>query len=409
VPDAERRIPRIGDEVEITIESVAFGGDGVARLENYVLFVPDVITGETVTARITEIKRSYGRGVTIRIRQPSPDRVEPVCDVYGLCGGCQYQHVAYERSLESKERQVEEVMLRIGRLSIGSVCEPMLPAPHPYGYRNAVSLHVGEAKGKRRVGYVARDNRAFVPISRCPIASKEINESLGDIGAMLRGFDRPERIKGLTIKNAETQTLIHPVYHKPMRFSSDDRLCYRYKHIVFHYGPRSFFQVNHSMIPSLLDLAREGLAPEAGEMLLDLYAGVGLFSLALAEGYRRVVGIEDGEEAVACFEANIGENKIRNVRVVRGRVEGNLKAARREIEGKTVSVLVDPPREGLSGSVIEFLKATHIRKLVYVSCDPATLARDLRALSGIYRLEKITPLDMFPQTKHIETVTVLGQ
>jgi len=341
------------------------------------------------------------------MRQVSPERVEPACDLYGLCGGCQYQHMAYERSLEFKEQQVKDVVARIGRLSIEGVCDSMRPAPHAYGYRNSVSLHVRKPGGKRRVGYFARDNTTFVPISQCPIASKEINESLGRIEVVLRGFDHLERMKGLTVKSAGARTLIYPSYQKPVRFESDERLSYRYKHIDFYYGPRSFFQVNHAMIPDLMELALDGLAPEPGETLLDLYAGVGLFSLALSDKYRQVVGIEAGEEAVACFEANISENGPRNVKVVRGKVEANLKAASREIEDKAVSVIVDPPREGLNKRVVGFLTEAEIKKLVYVSCDPATLARDLKALSTAYSIRRITPLDMFPQTKHIESVTVM--
>jgi 23S rRNA (uracil1939-C5)-methyltransferase len=335
--------------------------------------------------------------------------VQPACEVYGLCGGCQYQHVAYERSLEFKEQQVREVLQRIGGLSIGGICEPLRPAPDAYNYRNAVSLHVRGTAGKWQTGYFARDNSTFVPVSRCPIASKEINGSLAGLPPALDGFEHPDRIKSLTIKNAGPRTLVYPVYQRPLGFRSDDRLRYRYGNLEFHYGSRSFFQVNHSMIPCLMELVREGLAPEPGEVLLDLYAGVGLFSLALAEGFRRVVGIEAGEEAVACFETNISENKVGNVTAVRGRVESNLKALRREIEGGAASVIVDPPREGLAEAVVRLLVEAPVGNLIYVSCDPATLARDLRSLSDAYSLRRITPLDMFPQTRHIETVTILGK
>jgi len=405
--DTENSTPRAGDEVEVTIRSIAFGGDGVARHGNYVLFVPDVIPGETIIARISEVKRSYGRALPVKILHASPDRVEPACDVYGLCGGCQYQHVAYGRSLELKQRQVKEVMLRIGGLEIEGDFDTMRAAPDAYAYRNAISLHLRESEGTRRAGYFARDNRTFVPISHCPIASNEINEALPGIEAVVEGFEHPESIKSLIIKNAGDRRLVHPVYRKPIRFMPDERLSYRYKHINFHYGPKSFFQVNHTMIPVLIELARDGLAPDPGQMLLDLYAGVGLFSLALADKYGQVVGIEAGEEAVACFETNVAENGIGNVTVVRGRVEENLKAVHRETEGGAVSVLVDPPREGLKKNLIGFLKDAQIAKLVYVSCDPATLARDLKALGSAYSIRKITPLDMFPQTKHIETVTVM--
>ncbi len=407
MPDEKMSIPKAGDEVDVTIESIAFGGDGVARHDNYVLFVPDVIPGEKIRLSITVSKRSYGRGVPVHVLEPSPDRTNPRCDVYGLCGGCQYQHVAYERALKFKEQQLREVMLRIGGLSVEDLCSPIRPAPEAYGYRNVISLRVRAADDGWQAGYAARDNTTFVPVSHCPIASKAINDSLADIAAAIKGFGHPDNIKSLTIKNAGARTLVCPVYHKPFRFRTNERLAYRYKHLDFCYGSGSFFQINHAMVPVLIDLVSEGLAPEPGETLLDLYAGVGLFSLALAERYHGVVGIEAGEEAVACFQTNIGENKFRNITVVRGTVEANLDAARREIEGRAVSVIVDPPREGMKEDVVRFLNEAPIRNLVYVSCDPSTLARDVRLLAEAYRLRKITPLDMFPQTKHIETVAVL--
>jgi 23S rRNA (uracil1939-C5)-methyltransferase len=399
--------PAVGDQVEVVIESVAFGGEGVARHGEYVIFVPDVIPGEKVTVSVTQAKRAYGRAVPVRVLEPSPDRVEPGCQVYGLCGGCQYQHVTYRRSLELKERQVKEVMLRIGGLDIEGFCNPIRPAPEAYGYRNVISLHVRSLGNRWQVGYFARDNKTLVPVSRCPIASKAINDLITDIEARLKGFDHGDRIKALTIKNSGASTLIFPVYQKPLRFMSEDRLSYRLKHITLSYTGGSFFQVNHAMLPDLLTLACDGLAPERVETLLDLYAGVGLFSLALADKYSRVIGIEAGEEAVACFEANIRDNRLRNVTVVRGTVEANIEAARREIEGKPAAVLLDPPRAGLADRVVRFLKDVFIRKLVYVSCDPATLARDLKKLAPSYALRSLTPLDMFPQTKHIEVVAVL--
>jgi 23S rRNA (uracil1939-C5)-methyltransferase len=161
------------------------------------------------------------------------------------------------------------------------------------------------------------------------------------------------------------------------------------------------------MIPALIGLVENGLDPAPHETLFDFYAGVGLFSIALSGRYRQVVGVEAAEEAVECFQENIRENGLDNVTVVRGKVEGKTGDADRELEGKTVSVLVDPPREGMKREVTRFLNSAPLRKLVYVSCDPATMARDLRSLSTAYRLERITPLDMFPQTKHIEAVAVL--
>jgi tRNA/tmRNA/rRNA uracil-C5-methylase (TrmA/RlmC/RlmD family) len=407
VTDSGRHILSPGKEIDLTIESVAFGGDGVARYENYVIFVPDVIPGEVVRVRVTETKASFGRAVPVAVVQPSPDRVEPPCAIYGVCGGCQYQHVSYPRCLELKEEQVKDVLQRIGGLAAGDISAGIVPSPEAYGYRSAVSLRVRKHGGPREAGYVARDNKTFVPVGNCPIASEAINQSLSNIGPVLEGFAHQAKIRALIIKSSGAETLHHPIYHGPFRYETGDRLSFHLGRIVLAYGALTFFQVNHAMIPGLVDLVEGSLAPRPDETLFDLYAGVGLFSLALAARYRRVFGIEMGEEAVACFETNVRENHVANVTVVRGKVEANLEALRTEIEESRSSVVVDPPREGLAGEVVRFLVNVPVRRLVYVSCDPATLARDLKRLAGTYDLLAITPLDMFPQTRHIEAVAVL--
>jgi 23S rRNA (uracil1939-C5)-methyltransferase len=405
--------PQVGAEVDVTIDSIAFGGDGVARHQGFVIFVPDVIPGETVRVRITAAKRSYGRGVPAVLLRPSPDRVEPRCGVYGLCGGCQYQHMKYERSLALKERQLGEVLQRIGGICVDGIAAPIRPAPAAWNYRNAITLKVRMSESGSEVGYFARDNVTFVPIQVCPIAIDAINETLSDIPAMLAEFKRPGKITGLTVRHAGGETLVFPRYQKPYRFASRERLKYEYGDIFFLYGPRCFFQVNHSMIPTLLDLVGEALAPAgealapAGETLFDLYAGVGLFSLALAGRFRRVVGIEHSAESVEYFKENVHRNGLGNVNVVRGAVEEMLSGVLRKCRDEDMSVLVDPPREGMRPGVIRILNAARARRLVYVSCDPATLARDLKLLGASYCLRRVTPVDMFPQTGHLEAVAVL--
>lgn len=399
--------PGIGGEVAVTIESIAFGGDGVARHGDYVIFVPDVIPGENVKIRLTAAKRSYGKGVLIDLVEPSAERIAPRCEVYGECGGCQYQHVAYECSLRFKEQQVREVMQRIAGITIDEVCEPIQPASMPWNYRNVVSLKVRSGEGGWDAGYIARDNRTLVPVSACPIATGAVNEAMGGIGSSLGEFEHSDKITEVTIRHAGEMVLLYPRYRKPYRFKSDERLVYTYGGLTFGYGLRSFFQVNHSMIPVLLEVVDRALEPEPGGALLDLYAGVGLFSIAQAGKFDRVVGIEVAGEAVRCFRENVRQNGIQNVRIVRGAVEGVLRSAWTRLGKRSVSVLVDPPREGMHPGVVRFLNSAPIEKMVYVSCDPSTMARDLKMLSASYSLVKMVPVDMFPQTAHLETVAVL--
>jgi tRNA/tmRNA/rRNA uracil-C5-methylase (TrmA/RlmC/RlmD family) len=399
--------PQVGSEVDVTIQAMAFGGEGVARYDNYVIFIPDVIPGEKARVKITAAKRSYGRGTLVELLEPSPDRIDPPCGVYGVCGGCQYLHVSYEKSLEFKEQQLREICRRIGGISIDDLCDPIRPAPEPYSYRNVISLHVTDGAEGREVGYVARDNKTFVPISSCPIARDAINGTLGGIGRVLSSFEHSDMIKEIAIKYDGERVLFNPVYRDRFRLKSNDRLCYRQQDLVFKYGLKSFFQVNHSMIPVLIDTVSEGHDAIPDGTLFDLYAGVGLFSIALAGRFSRVAGIELARESVECFEENVAANKSDNITIVQDPVERVFKYAYDDFKSAANSVLVDPPREGLKREVIQFLNRTAFRKLVYVSCDPATLARDLKSLKADYSIRKITPIDMFPQTKHLETVTVL--
>ena len=402
-----RNTPRIDDELDVTIASMAFGGDGVARHGDYVLFVPDVIPGEQVRVKIVAAKRSYGRALPLEILQPSPDRVEPPCAVYGLCGGCQYQHVSYSKSVEFKESQIREVASRIGGLALDDICDPIVPSPEAYGYRNSVSLRLRRAGKSWETGYIARDNKTFIQVSQCPIAAGAINSEIANLDAGIKQFKNKDKITDVTMKCDGEHTMLCPRYQKPIRFESAARLRYVYGHFSFYYGSSSFFQVNHAMIPALLDLVKSALDPKPGQSLIDLYAGVGLFSIALAKDYKQVTGLEIGQEAVECFQENIRENSVSNATVIRGTVESSIRAGLKELGDKPVSVLVDPPREGLKKEVVQALNEGPVEKLAYVSCDPAMLARDLKLLGASFTLKKITPLDMFPQTKHLEAVAAL--
>jgi tRNA/tmRNA/rRNA uracil-C5-methylase (TrmA/RlmC/RlmD family) len=417
--EPQEKVPGIGDEFEVTIASIAFGGDGVARYGDYVLFVPDVIPGEQVRVKVVAAKRSYGRAHPLQVLRPSPDRVEPLCAVYGLCGGCQYQHVSYSKSTELKERQIKEVMQRIGGLSVEDICDPIVPSPAAYGYRNSITLKLrmsgkGSVAGEDlktgknwKAGYIARDNKTFVPVSECPIAAGAINEEIANLDAGIGQLEHRDRIREINIKCDDDHTMLCPRYQKPLRFESEARLRYTYKHLAFNYGASSFFQINQAMIPALLDLVRGALDPRPGQTLLDLYAGVGLFSIAMAKDYRQVTGLEIGQEAVECFQENIRVNNVANVRAIRGAVENSIQAGLREMGNKPVSILVDPPREGMKKEVVLALKQGPVEKIAYVSCNPATLARDLKLLGASFTLKKVTPLDMFPQTRHLEAVAAL--
>ncbi len=399
--------PQIGEVLTLSIDSVAFGGDGVSRHNNFVLFTPDVIAGEKVKVRVTEVKPSFGRALPLEILEPSPDRRAPLCPVFGVCGGCQYQHIQYPKQLALKTEQLKETLKRLGGLSVDDVTAPILASPKEYGYRNSVTVRVRKEAHAWEVGYTARDNRSFIKITDCPLASEDINHALKNMSTVMEDMESPKVITELTFKEGVDQVLLHPHYPAAYRYKTKERLFYEWKGLRIHYGLDSFFQVNPGLLAKMLELIEEALDPQGDEILFDLYAGSGLFSLVLAKKYKLVVGIEVNREAVNCFHENIKANSIPNIIIVGGEVEAKVQNVFDRFKGETNSILIDPPREGLGKGVAAWLAGTNFRKIVYVSCEISTLARDLKILTESYKIVKIEPLDMFPQTKHLETIVLL--
>lgn len=394
--------------LEVQIDSVAFGGEGVAKADGFVIFVPDVISGERVRIRITDKKHSFAKAELLEILEASPDRISPLCPVYGLCGGCQYQHMTYEKSLALKKQQIQEVLERLGGIQTSEILKSVRPSPAAFGYRNTITIHFWWNDLKYRTGYFARDNRTFIEISDCPIASSKINEAIRDIDPILKRYPDPKYIKMLVIKEGDNGVFFYPHYRKSIRFRTADQILFRLGEFEFAYGLNSFFQVNSRMIPELVGLVSEGLGePEEGEVLFDLYAGAGLFSIALSKKFKNIVGIELSREATQLFNENLKRNGISHITTVCGDVTNETEGVFANNRGRVNSIVIDPPREGMKPEVARFLAEKKFKTIVYVSCDPATLARDLKILRGTYEIVSITPLDMFPQTKHVETVTVL--
>jgi len=343
--------------MQLTIHDIAFGGKGVGRSENLVVFVPYTIPGETVTVEITRKKKNYAEAALVAVKQPSPDRVEPECPYFGRCGGCAYQHIAYPAQLAVKAGQVEQTLRRVGKLAEVPV-RPIVPSPKPYGYRNRIRVHVAEGV----VGFYAADGYSLIDIARCPIASDEVNERL----AGLRARRMPDG--DYTLSEARKKGF--------------------------------FEQTNNVVAQAMLDLVGQLITP--GGSLVDAYCGAGFFAQHLRDRFEQVVGIEENEFAIAHAWAHAEPHE----KYLAGDVAETLAEALAET-GET-SLILDPPAAGISARVIETILATAPREILYVSCNPGTLARDLALLCGsTYQLESVTPLDMFPQTAEIEVVAHL--
>jgi tRNA/tmRNA/rRNA uracil-C5-methylase (TrmA/RlmC/RlmD family) len=359
--------------VDLQIEDVAFGGKGVARENGKAVFVPFTIDGELVSARISREKRQFAEAEIVDLRKHSPHRVEPPCPYFGHCGGCAYQHVDYPHQLEIKSRQVRDLLQRIGKLK-NVPMHPIVPSPLEYAYRNRITVHAQNGS----IGYFRRDSHRLIDIEKCPIAMDEVNREL----AGLRARDVPDG-------------------HYTLRAKVDRSLRERSKtrsEIAFHH----FTQTNDGIATALRDLIID-LVPENEELLVDAFCGAGFFAKALLNKFQRVVGIDWDRFAIAAA----AENASTKENYVAGDVEAGLRTALEGCDADRTIVIVDPPSVGLSVRVRETVTDLAPAKLIYVSCNPSTLARDLANLQSRFEVKSVTPFDMFPQTAEIEVVAEL--
>ena len=366
--------------VELKIEDVAFGGKGVARDAGKAIFIPFTIEGEQVTAKIVREKKQFAEAELIELLESSPNRVAPECPYFGRCGGCAYQHINYEHQLEIKFQQVRDALQRIGKLKDVPM-RPIVPSPLPYAYRNRITVHAEDGV----VGFYRRDEHRLIDIERCSIAADEVNRALAEL--------RARRVRD---------------GHYTLRASS---------------GLRVFSQTNDAIATALRDLISQ-LVPDWQELLIDAYCGAGFFAKALLAKFERVVGIDWDRFAIAAARKNATaketyiagdiEAELGRILEQMSGVEAAVSAAKQyRIAGDTpvatqsTTVIVDPPASGLSAETRRVILDAPPRTMIYVSCNPPTLARDLAELRQAFQIESVTPLDMFPQTAEIEVVVHL--
>ncbi|MCX6357691.1 MAG: hypothetical protein NT045_07455, partial [Candidatus Aureabacteria bacterium] len=325
----------------------------------------------------------------------------PPCRYFGACGGCQLQHLAYRAQLEWKSRQVLDLLARIG--GVREIPQPVpIPSPNPYSYRSTIRVHRSGGMPPA-YGYYSRDSRTIIPVKECLIASPPVNQALAALG---RGVDRKRTPEEITIRETSGgKAVIHQARGETNLLS--ERLYGK----DFTVHPGSFFQINRAVAESLTGEIAAAVGTGRHGTLFDLYCGAGVFSALLGERFGRVVGIDSDGRAVACAVCNTGGAEMRHTRFMCGRAEALLPGLY-DAEALPGSVLLlDPPRTGVERSLVEYFATLDARAgmIVYVSCNPATLARDLKLLcgSGEWRLERLAVLDMFPQTAHIEVCCTL--
>ena len=390
---------------EVTVEKLVYGGDGLARLDGRVVFTPFVLPGERILVHAEQEKPGMVRARMLEVLQAAPDRVVAPCPAYGRCGGCHYQHAPYAYQLVAKRAILVEALERVGKMQ--PPAEIAVVAAEPFGYRNRVQLHVEE----KRLGYREARSHKLCAVSECPVASEKINQAIAALAAMQRDWRWPRFIKSLEVFTDEREVQINvletdrPVARRFFDWCGaqipglvEGALDYRGE---FRVSSNSFFQVNRLLIDRLVEAAVGGAE---GETALDLYAGVGLLSMPLARRFREVTAVESGAGAVRDLEFNAARAGLGNLQAISRTAEEHLA----QLEKAPDFVVLNPPRTGLGKAVVARLAELRPRQITIVACDPATLARDLAGLVAAgYRVERMTLVDLFPQTYHLETVVRL--
>jgi 23S rRNA (uracil1939-C5)-methyltransferase len=376
--------------VEVAIDALAAGGDGVGRTtDGRVVFVPLTAPGDRVRARITETHPRYARAALEEVIEASPVRVAPACAVFGECGGCSWQHVDYATQCEAKRRIVEDALVRVGKLALPGKVE-IRPSPLPYSYRARARVAVEAG----RVGYRRRSSNALCAVDTCPVLDPRADAKLRALAV-----GRPRRDGEWEIAAGADAARAHAVGADAPALElavGKDRL---------RVSAGVFFQANPALHEALVASVLE--AAGRGALALELHAGCGFFTLALARAFERVVAVEADAAAVADLRHNLARAGARGVEVVPKPVEQavddpRLAAARPD------AVVLDPPRTGLPRGVAAALAALAPARIAYLSCDPATLARDLAALAARgYALERVEAFDLFPHTPHVEALATL--
>ena len=443
-----------GKKYEIEINSLGSSAEGVGRFKDFTVFVPYTLPGEKAEVLIEEVKKSYAKGRALQILRKSADRIAPKCAIYDRCGGCQLQHLNYEAQLRIKRQQVIDAVTRIGKQPDVPV-HATLGAEAPWNYRNKMQFPVGRSKGKTIIGCFAQGSHDIIDTENCYIqkefnndivnAMREIVDKLGipvynedrhtgilrhvigrvgkngecmvvlvtavkdlqrskDIVRMLR-----ERLPKLVSVQQNVQT-----YRNNVIMGRDTKLLWGKPTILdslgsltFHISPRSFFQVNTDQAEVLYGKALEYANLTGRETVIDAYCGTGTITLFLAQKARRVYGIEIVKPAILDAEKNARDNHVKNAEFIVG--DATVVMPRLYKQGiRADVVVVDPPRAGCTPTVLETFANMKPKRIVYVSCNPASLARDIAILDGLgYHAREVQPVDMFPNTSHVESIALI--
>jgi 23S rRNA (uracil1939-C5)-methyltransferase len=401
---------------EVVLTDMAYGGDAVGRApDGRAVFVPFGLPGETVRVQAEHSQKKWMRGRLVDVLQPSPVRTAPSCRHFAQCGGCHYQHVEYAAQVHIKQEILRQQLIRLGGIPDPPMLAP-IPSPRPFALRKHMRFHLTPAG---EIGLIARDGRTIFPIEECLLPESalqilwkqlDLRSASGTVQAVslrLAGDDQPFILfEALDAPQAPIDidmpgSIAWQDRQGILTLAGDPWLAMQVEELTFRVSPGAFFQVNSALLPVMVEHVIQALQPGLGAEIFDLYAGVGLFSAFLARAGASIQAVEISPAAGDDYAANL--QAFDRIELFQAPVELALPALRRNPAG----AVADPPRAGLGNKVVEALAAAAPDRLVYISCDPATLGRDARLLrSAGYRLAGVTLIDMFPQTYHIESISL---
>lgn len=446
---------QLEERYELFINSYSHQGEGIGRVNNFTIFVPGAILGEIVRVKISEIKKNFARGKLKEVISSSPNRIKPLCPAYHLCGGCHLQHVVYEKQLEIKRLAAQDALIRLGQQKVETL--PVIGMEDPWRYRNKGYFQVSQKKGRVRLGFYKVGSYDFVPASGCVLFSSQINRLVSYLEEQLSlqkvtvynsktgrgnlrniliresrntgeimivfitkednlGFDQ-NVLNDLVKTFPQVVSIYQNINRSPKAVlqGKDFRLLKGKPNLEdaigpfkFKISPQSFFQVNTAQAEILNEKVLEYANLSGEETVIDSYCGTATISIYVAKQAEKVYGIEVEKSAVRDAKINCELNGISNLKLFTGKAEEWLYKWRRGGE-EVHLIIVDPPRRGCSSKVLKGIIKIRPKKIIYVSCNPATLARDLKYLTknDDYKLKKVLPIDMFPQTSHIECIASL--
>ena len=438
----------------VSITGMGTKGEGIGKIDNFTIFIPGAILGEEVEVNIIKVNKNYAVGKLLNIIIASEERVKPICDIYTRCGGCQLQHMSYKEQLNFKRQKVKDALLRLGGIDVE--VEPVLGIKNPYRYRNKVQLPIGKENEKVSIGFYAPRSHNIIDLKTCLIQDEKADDIIKILREWIKEFNVPiynekehkgnlrhimvrtafktgevmvvlvtkdknlphkeelitkliENLQGVVsiIQNINSQKTNVVLGKESIVLWGKDKIIDYIGNFKFAITPLSFFQVNPIQTEVLYNKALEYAGLKGNEVVFDAYCGTGTISLFLSQKAKKVYGVEIVAEAIESAKLNAKENNVDNVDFIVGESE---KVIPELIEKgiKADVVVVDPPRKGCEKSLLEAMANMSPEKIVYVSCDPATLARDLCALEKLgYKAIRVQPVDMFSNTYHVENVVLL--